>query len=210
MADAIHQTEDRTRVLEAATMISQAGESSSRLARRLLLLGRKEQVPIERVSVRESLRLFQRVLTHSIPRGVQVSVDDSVDCDVMVPVSQLEQALLNLALNAVDAMAGQGSLSIQARERIIDTAPAGWRAQPGRFVELSISDTGSGMSEQTLARIFEPFFTTKQIGQGNGLGLAMVRTLVYDANGFIEVDSRLGQGSSFQLCLPIAASPPQP
>lgn len=208
MAEVIEKSQDRARIMEAATMIREAGESSSRLARRMLLLGRKEQVPIERVSVRESLRLFQRVLQHRLPSGVKLTVDDSFECAVMVPVSQLEQALLNLTLNATDAMAGQGTLEIQTRDRTIEQPPAGWRAHSGRFVEVSITDTGTGMSEQTLAHIFEPFFTTKQPGQGSGLGLAMVRTLVYDAGGFIEVDSQLGRGTTFHCYLPVTNPSP--
>jgi two-component system, cell cycle sensor histidine kinase and response regulator CckA len=125
----------------------------------------------------------------------------------------LEQVLLNLCLNARDAMKNGGALRLEVTEKEVgkQQAKAHVEARPGRYVCLSVSDTGSGMDRRTLKRLFEPFFTTKEVGQGTGLGLATVRGIVQQHEGWVEVASRLGQGSTFRVYLPaVAPTTPEP
>jgi CheY-like chemotaxis protein len=122
-----------------------------------------------------------------------------VRCDA----NQLENAILNLAINARDAMPGGGTLTIETSNQVLDAAAANVRdVRPGEYVRLSITDTGTGMPPEVQARIFDPFFTTKAIGKGTGLGLSMVYGFVRQSEGSIKVESEVGRGTSFEICLP--------
>jgi CheY-like chemotaxis protein len=127
----------------------------------------------------------------------------------MVDPNQLEMALLNLGVNARDAMPDGGTLRITAAEEVIR---GGHRSKlsPGRYVRLSVADTGIGMDEATLARAVEPFFSTKGIGKGTGLGLSMVHGLASQLGGTLTIQSRLGVGTNVELWLPVTDAPAQP
>jgi CheY-like chemotaxis protein len=120
----------------------------------------------------------------------------------------IEQILMNLAVNARDAMPNGGKLTISTTRRIVteEEAELSSSARAGEFVHLGVSDTGSGIAREHLARIFEPFYTTKEIGKGTGLGLATVYGVVNQHHGWIEVESTLGEGTRFDIYLPAAAS----
>jgi CheY-like chemotaxis protein len=126
---------------------------------------------------------------------------------VRLGTGQLEQVLMNLAVNARDAMSGEGVITIRTRDVHVGTEMAAAASGPasGDFVEIAVADTGAGMSRETMDRIFEPFFTTKGLGEGTGLGLAVCYGIVRQAGGDISVTSAPGQGTTFTVRLPAAA-----
>jgi CheY-like chemotaxis protein len=132
-------------------------------------------------------------------------------CPVAADAGRMEEVLLNLALNAQDAIPREGLLTIATTETVLEGVFARRHddAPPGRYVLLTVSDTGEGMNEDTVGRIFDPFFTTKEQGKGTGLGLSTVYGIVKQHNGSIEVDSRPGAGTRFVIYIPYSTAPQQ-
>ena len=201
--------------------IADAAARARSLVRQLLTFSRKQTIRPQRVRPGELLRGAERLLRRLIGEEIvlEVAIDDhgtSVDADP----GQLEQVLMNLAVNARDAMLtarnghpGRGGTlrivtdAVQLAPRDAET----WQPlQPGRYLRLTVRDTGHGMDATTLARLFEPFFTTKEIGAGTGLGLATVFGIVRQAGGAVRVESAPGQGATFTVLLPAAQSPEAP
>lgn len=156
------------------------------------------------------LREVVSMVENTFPKQIQVEVN--VDADVWPVIgdpTQLNQVLLNLCLNARDAMPQGGQLTLQAKNVEIDVQYAVMNRQikPGRYVEIKVIDTGCGMSQEVMDRIFEPFFTTKELGKGTGLGLATTVGILRSHNGFVNVYSEPGQGSVFKVGLPAADDP---
>jgi signal transduction histidine kinase/ActR/RegA family two-component response regulator len=181
--------------------IRRAAARAASLSRRLLLFARKEVTHSELVSPDQVLGDFEsmlrRLLTEKINASVNLGAPDAV---VQVDPSQLEQVLINLAINAKDAMPDGGSLEIATS---VSTSTPG--LDRPESILITMTDSGKGMSEETLARVFEPFFTTKPEGSGTGLGLAMSQQIVTGAGGTIGVESELGHGCRFNIRLPLAA-----
>jgi K+-sensing histidine kinase KdpD len=147
----------------------------------------------------------ERLVRRSLPEHLGLEVRaPAAPLWAMVDAHQLENALLNLILNARDASPGGGLVTLQASAAPLDASAAAELQVPaGEFVRLDVSDTGSGMDAQTLARVFEPFFTTKKLGQGTGLGMAMVYGFVRQSGGAISLRSQPGQGTTVTLWLPL-------
>jgi nitrogen-specific signal transduction histidine kinase/CheY-like chemotaxis protein len=185
----------------------QAARRCADMTQRLLMfarrrVGRPQAVDVNH-AVAEAVRLLQRVL----PATIGVEVRCQADAwPAWADPTQLCQVLMNLAVNARDAMPEGGTLTLATANREADAAWCAGRvgARPGRYAVLSVSDTGCGMTPEVQARIFEPFFTTKEVGQGTGLGLAVVFGIVQAHGGWIDVASTPGRGSRFEVCLPAA------
>ncbi|MBK8908829.1 MAG: response regulator [Rhodospirillales bacterium] len=184
-----------------------AAARASELVRQLLAFSRKQSLKPVALDINRALRalstLLARLLGETVALDLELSAADGV---VRVDPGQLDQVVINLAVNARDAMPGGGRLSIRTQDRVL-TAPLDGQPDsvpPGRYVTLAVGDTGVGIPKEIIASIFEPFFTTKEVGGGTGLGLATVYGIVRQTGGFVTVDSAPGAGTTFCLYLPAA------
>lgn len=193
-------------VLRAFAKIRKAAQVSANLTRQLLLLGRR--VPQRRAPIKlnQNVAEFRDTLDQVLNSSrITLKLDLAEDLwPVNADSDNIDQVVVNLAINARDAMPEGGTITIETRNLVLEAGSPGQpgAARPGRFVCLSVVDTGTGMDEQTLSRIFEPFFTTKAPGKGTGLGLAVAYGIVKGHEGWINVTSRWGQGSRFEIYLP--------
>ncbi|GFO53477.1 histidine kinase [Geomonas sp. Red276] len=186
-------------------MIQQAAERSSNITRQLLAFSRKQVIVPKPVNLNALILESVKNLGRLIGEDVKLVFRPSVDLwNVLIDPSQVDQILMNLSVNARDAMPNGGTLTMETANIRIDGDYSHVHpdAAPGDYIQLSISDTGCGMDEETRKHIFEPFFTTKGVGKGTGLGLAMVYGIVTQNNGFINCYSEPGQGSVFKLYFP--------
>ncbi|HSZ50008.1 MAG TPA: response regulator [Caulobacteraceae bacterium] len=183
-------------------------ERGAALTQRLLAFARRQELRPASVALGEFVAAMSDLLDRAVGPGVRVTNALGSDLPrILIDANQLELALMNLALNARDAMPDGGELTLAAEWVELDAeALAALRLAPGAYVRLSVTDTGSGMDEATLARSAEPFFTTKGIGQGTGLGLSMVQGLVVQSGGAMRLTSAPGQGVRADLWLPQASS----
>ncbi len=187
---------------DLSDQIIQAAEQGGDLTKQLLTFTRRQMVKPRTVDVQQVLRHAERALTRLVPRSVRVHRGESKDeLFIKIDPTQLQQAILNLALNARDAMPEGGDLYLEALGCDLEEA-ANVPVLPGRYVALRVRDTGTGMSPETQAHMFEPFFTTKEPGLGTGLGLSNVRETTEAAGGFVEVVSELGEGSVVTIYFP--------
>jgi nitrogen-specific signal transduction histidine kinase/CheY-like chemotaxis protein len=186
------------------TEVLKAGERASALTQRLLAFTRKQILEPEILDLNTVVSGMEGMLKRLIGEDIRISVQSDPNIGlVRADHHQLEQVIMNLAVNARDAMPGGGELIISTAETLIDTSRAAvYGRAGGRYSVLTVRDTGSGMDAETKAKIFEPFFTTKGSGKGTGLGLSMVYGIVQQSGGFLAVQSELGVGSSFEIYLP--------
>ena len=189
------------------TQIRKAAEQAAELPQHLLAFGRKQQLQPRRTDVHDLIGTTARMLRDLAADGIDIVVEPAAECgDVLVDPSSFGHALVNLALNARDAMPGGGTLTISTRLVTLDDATAAERGvEAGRYLVVAVADSGIGMDEETRLRAFEPFFTTKAPGEGSGLGLASVYGTVTQSGGFVRLTSEPGAGSTFELHLPSLA-----
>jgi len=173
------------------------------LVARILAFSRKQHHHFDILNLKETIEAVLSLLRPTIPAGTLLHFHP-VDANIMGNQTQLHQVLVNIINNAVDAMDGEGSITIQmshvsADDPFLKQFPD---APQKKYCKMELSDTGHGMNKPTMDRIFEPFFTTKQVGKGTGLGLSIVHSIIKEHQGEIIVKSQLGQGSTFVILLP--------
>ncbi|MFP4532964.1 MAG: PAS domain S-box protein [Desulfobacterales bacterium] len=195
------------------TQLKNSGERAANLVEQLLTFSRKMEGQRRHVSLNKEIQVVEKLLKQTTPKMIErrTDLDESLWPVYADPV-HIEQILLNLGSNAADAMPEGGILSFETRNIILeensDELPG---AAPGPYVRLTVSDTGCGMDAGTVQQIFDPFFTTKEVGKGTGLGLASVYGIVKSHGGQILCDSRVNQGTTFEIYLPAASEPaPEP
>jgi two-component system cell cycle sensor histidine kinase/response regulator CckA len=198
---------DRSEDVSDLDQILGAADRGGALVRRILEFSRRSGVRTVPFDVSLAVREAEPLVRRLLGGGVHVRVESEVVPPVLGDPDRIEEILLNLAANSRDAMPHGGTFSVRV-STITRAETAGRRdgSRSGRYVVLTVSDTGDGMDEATRARIFEPFFTTKASGKGTGLGLASVCSIVREARGLIEVDSAPGSGTTFRIFFPAAVA----
>jgi PAS domain S-box-containing protein len=196
---------DTVRIRRALEMARHAADRASGLTARLLAFSRKQPLDPTPTDLNSLVRNMADLLHRTL--GEQVELESVLSprlWTVEVDQNQLESAVLNLAVNARDAMPSGGKLTIETQNTFLDESYAATDAEvrPGQYVVICVSDTGSGMSKSTLARVFEPFFTTKESGRGTGLGLSMVYGFVKQSAGHVTIYSEEGEGTTVKLYFP--------
>jgi signal transduction histidine kinase/ActR/RegA family two-component response regulator len=188
--------------------IQKASGRAVAMTRQLLAFSRMQVLQPRIVDLNGIVADMGKMLPRLIGEHIEFSfVPEQQQSPVKADPGQIEQVIMNLAVNSRDAMPDGGKLSVRTRNLVIDQAEAAKRSpmKPGPFVLLSVTDTGQGMDAETKAHIFEPFFTTKEVGKGTGLGLATVYGVVKQSDGFIWVESAPGKGTTFEIYLPLAS-----
>jgi CheY-like chemotaxis protein len=187
-----------------ADQIFKAGERAASLTRQLLAFSRKQTIQAGKLSLNQVIGGIEKLLRRLIGEHITIATNLASDLGpVFADAGQMEQVILNLAINARDAMPAGGKLTFQTRNvEFGDAIAAANNVKPGRYVEFLVSDTGVGMDLNVQTRLFEPFFTTKPVGKGTGLGLSTVYGILKQSNGYVTFTSQPGRGSTFRLYLP--------
>ncbi len=208
-ANMLEETLEDADQRDDAHQITHAATSAAELTKQLLTFSRRELVKPKVIEVPHVVLAMEQLLRRTV--GPQIELDFAVAPRIpriLMDGSQLEQILMNLVVNARDAIAGSGVVRVAVTAKDVDEELAAlFNLPPGRYVGIEVSDTGSGMQPDVAARIFEPYFTTKARNKGTGLGLATVHGIVQQAGGEIRVDSVVGHGTSFQILLPATEQP---
>jgi len=186
-----------------------SSERAANLTQSLLAFGRKQILDPKAITVNEIINSMEKLLSRLISEDIELKTQFAdKDLTVFADGAQMGQVLMNLVTNARDAMPDGGKLTVGTGLVQLDSAfvKRHGYGKPGMYATISVSDSGVGMNEKTRQRVFEPFFTTKEVGKGTGLGLAIVYGIVKQHNGFVNVYSELGQGSTFKVYLPLIRS----
>ncbi len=203
---------DRPELLEIAKMINDAAERGSELTQHLLAFSRRQPLQPRETDVNELIVGSAQLLRPTLGENIEIEsiLDDGVAA-AMIDRAQLTTALLNLALNARDAMPEGGKLTLETADVVLDEHYAGTNPEvvPGPYVLIAVSDTGTGIPADIIDKVFDPFFTTKDVGEGTGLGLSMVYGFVKQSSGHIKIYSEPGHGTVVKIYLPRAKGRPQ-
>jgi len=201
-------------VREDASHIRQAAERTAAITQQLLAFSRRQVLQPRVIVLNAAIRGYEAIVRRTVGEDIRLRLALSADLGrVRIDEGQLQQVLLNLTLNARDAMPSGGTLSLETRELVLEgpsTESHGIRIRPGPYIELCVRDTGVGMDARTLAHLFEPFFTTKGVGRGTGLGLSTVYGIVKQSNGYVFAESAAGLGTNLRILLPVASDPLSP
>ena len=192
-------------------VIKECGQRAATLTRQLLAFSRQQTLEPQVVNINEVMESLTKLLPSLVTEKIEISTLLDPDTGhIRADPGQIEQVIVNLALNARDAMPEGGTLTVETRNVHLDENydHGLWETRPGDYVLLAVSDTGSGIDAEALPHIFEPFFTTKKDGKGTGLGLATIHGIVKQNKGSIELESKLGDGTVFKIYLPRVAEPP--
>ena len=194
----------------ALTQMSGAASQAASLTKQLLTFSRKQVMQLRYLDLNEVVRGAAQMLRRLLGENIALQLQcDEAAVPIRADAGMVEQIIVNLALNARDAMPQGGQLAVNTA--VVEIAAAHAQHRPdgrsGPFACLTVADTGTGMDQATLNRIFEPFFTTKEIGQGTGLGLATAYAMIKQHQGWIDVSSKLGGGSVFNIFLPLCPAP---
>jgi len=187
--------------------IKEAAERCTVLVRQLMAFSRKQVLEMKILNLNEVIVNMEKMLKRSVREDIKLANSLAPDLGmVKADIGQLEQILINLVVNARDALPAGGKITLETSNVLVDDEFVRDYPffKPGPYVMMAVSDTGTGMDPETKARIFEPFFTTKEIGRGTGLGLATVYGIVKQSGGSILVESEPGKGSTFKIYLPVA------
>ncbi|MBU0682445.1 MAG: PAS domain S-box protein [Proteobacteria bacterium] len=193
--------------------VKKAADRATELVRQLMLFARKKQLRLVAVDMNATIQGILKMLQRLIGEDITIITDLSQDLwTVMGDVGNIEQVLMNLALNARDAMTDGGKLTLRTKnmEVLPQDIPAESPILPGKYVMIGVEDTGTGMDPVTCDHVFEPFFTTKEPGKGTGLGLAVAYSIIEEHKGWFEVESSPNQGSLFRFCLPAISAAAAP
>jgi CheY-like chemotaxis protein len=191
--------------------IVKAGERAAALTQQLLAFSRRQVLQPQVIDLNDTVRGLEPILSRTLGEGSGLRLHLSPQLGkVRADPGQLEQVLINLTLNARDAMASEGRLTIETMNVMLDDRYVAGKPvdtlQPGEYAALIVTDTGHGMDQDTLGKVFEPFFTTKGVGEGTGLGLSTVYGIVKQSGGFIWAYSEPGLGTTFKLYFPLIES----
>ena len=203
----LQEMTDHPQIQDDLKQVIEAAERGSQLTRQLLAFGRRQLLRRVPLNLNDSINNLAKLLRRLFEQNIEiVSVPGSNLAQVRADAGMIEQVLLNLCLNARDAMPSGGVLTISAGNAVLDREFCGRNpgVEPGPYVWLRVADTGEGIPPEHFSRIFEPFFTTKELGKGTGLGLAMAYGIVHQHEGLILVQSKPGEGAVFTIYLPAA------
>jgi CheY-like chemotaxis protein len=182
-----------------------AAERGAALTQRLLAFSRKQTLTPRPIDVRVLLEEMRGMLESTLSEAIRLEIRTQEDLwPCMADSAQLENAILNLVINARDAMGAGGRIAIEASNLALDAtrAAAHSDARPGSYVAISVRDSGAGIPPEVLPKVFDPFFTTKEVGAGSGLGLSMIYGFARQSGGFVSLESELDLGTEVQICLP--------
>ncbi|MFS0771163.1 ATP-binding protein [Sphingomonas sp. 1P08PE] len=195
--------EESERMRRAAQNAMAGAQRAATLTQRLLAFSRRQPLAPKPLDPNQLIDGMSDLITRTLGEQIAVRTDLARDLwPVEADTNQLENAVLNLAVNARDAMAPGGTLTITTGNTILGEGDVEEDTVPGQYVSIAVCDTGAGMSDETMARVFEPFFTTKEVGKGTGLGLSMVYGFVKQSGGHLRIESSVGRGTTVNLYLP--------